>query len=55
MTTGGDGPRAVAGGPAPHVPVLGRPALELLSVRDSGVYNTIAKKYFDFDIYGAGS
>jgi len=24
-------------------------------VRDSGVYNTIAKKYFDFDIYGAGS
>lgn len=24
-------------------------------VRDSGVYNQIAKKYFDFDIYGAGS
>ena len=38
MTTGGDGPRAVAGGPAPHVPVLGRPALELLNVRDGGLY-----------------
>src|SRR5690242_3851698 len=38
MTTGGDGPRAVAGGPAPHVPVLGRPALELLNVLDGGLY-----------------
>ena len=24
-------------------------------VRDSGKYNEIAKKYFDFDVYGAGS
>ena len=38
MTAGGDGPRAVAGGSGPHIPVLGRPALELLNVRDGGVY-----------------
>ena len=38
MTVGGDGSRAVAGGPAPHIPVLGRPALEFLNVRDGGVY-----------------
>ena len=29
---------AVAGGPARHVPVLIRPAIELLNVRDGGVY-----------------
>ena len=29
---------AVAGGPARHIPVLGRPAVELLAVRDGGVY-----------------
>lgn len=29
---------AVAGGSAPHIPVLARPALELLGVRDGGVY-----------------
>ena len=34
---GSDGP-AVAGGPARHVPVLARPALELLNVRDGGIY-----------------
>jgi 16S rRNA (cytosine1402-N4)-methyltransferase len=34
---GSDGP-AVAGGPVRHVPVLARPALELLNVRDGGVY-----------------
>ena len=38
MTAGGDGFAAVAGGPAPHIPVLGRPAVEFLNVRDGGVY-----------------
>jgi 16S rRNA (cytosine1402-N4)-methyltransferase len=38
MTAGGDGFAAVAGGPAPHIPVLGRAALEFLNVRDGGVY-----------------
>jgi len=38
MTTGGDGSAAVAGGPALHIPVLGRSALEFLNVRDGGVY-----------------
>ncbi len=38
MTVGGDGSRAVAGGPAPHIPVLGPPALEYLRVQSSGVY-----------------
>ncbi len=37
MMAGSDGP-AVAGGPARHVPVLARPALELLNVRDGGIY-----------------
>jgi 16S rRNA (cytosine1402-N4)-methyltransferase len=37
MTAGGDGP-AVAGGPALHIPVLGRPAVDHLNVRDGGVY-----------------
>ena len=37
MTAGGGG-SAVAGGPALHIPVLGRPALEFLNVRDGGVY-----------------
>jgi 16S rRNA (cytosine1402-N4)-methyltransferase len=32
------GQPAVAGGPAPHIPVLGRQAVELLAVRDSGIY-----------------
>jgi 16S rRNA (cytosine1402-N4)-methyltransferase len=36
MTAGGG--LAAAGGPARHVPVLARPALELLQVRDGGVY-----------------
>jgi 16S rRNA (cytosine1402-N4)-methyltransferase len=34
---GGDG-LAVAGGLARHVPVLARPALELLNIRDRGIY-----------------
>ena len=34
----GRGSSAVAGGPVRHVPVLAGPALELLRVRDSGVY-----------------
>jgi 16S rRNA (cytosine1402-N4)-methyltransferase len=34
----GRGGSAVAGGLARHVPVLARPALELLKVRDGGVY-----------------
>ena len=38
MTAGGDGFAAVAGGPAPHIPVLGRPALDFLNVKDGGVY-----------------
>jgi 16S rRNA (cytosine1402-N4)-methyltransferase len=38
MTAGGDGFAAVAGGPAPHIPVLGRPAVHFLDVRDGGVY-----------------
>ena len=38
MTAGGDGFAAVAGGPAHHIPVLGRPALDFLNVRDGGVY-----------------
>jgi len=37
MTAGGGG-SAVAGGPAPHIPVLGRPALDFLNVREGGVY-----------------
>jgi 16S rRNA (cytosine1402-N4)-methyltransferase len=37
MTVGGGG-SAVAGGPALHIPVLGRPAVEFLQVRDGGVY-----------------
>jgi 16S rRNA (cytosine1402-N4)-methyltransferase len=38
MMTGRDSTSAVAGGPAPHIPVLGPPAIELLAVRDGGVY-----------------
>jgi 16S rRNA (cytosine1402-N4)-methyltransferase len=38
MMAGGDGFAAVAGGPAPHIPVLVRPAVEFLNVRDGGVY-----------------
>jgi 16S rRNA (cytosine1402-N4)-methyltransferase len=38
MTAGGDGFAAVAGGPALHIPVLGRPALGFLNVHDGGVY-----------------
>jgi 16S rRNA (cytosine1402-N4)-methyltransferase len=37
MMAGGSG-SAAAGGPAPHIPVLGAPALEFLNVRDGGVY-----------------
>jgi 16S rRNA (cytosine1402-N4)-methyltransferase len=37
MTAGGDG-FAVAGGPALHIPVLGRAAVEFLKVQDGGVY-----------------
>jgi 16S rRNA (cytosine1402-N4)-methyltransferase len=37
MMTGSDG-SAVAGGLAPHVPVLGRPAIEFLKVHDGGIY-----------------
>jgi 16S rRNA (cytosine1402-N4)-methyltransferase len=38
MTAGGDGFTAVAGGPAPHIPVLGRQAVGRLNVHDGGVY-----------------
>ena len=38
MTAGGDGFAAVAGGSALHVPVLGRPAIDFLQLRDGGVY-----------------
>ncbi|HEX3440792.1 MAG TPA: 16S rRNA (cytosine(1402)-N(4))-methyltransferase RsmH [Pseudolabrys sp.] len=37
MMAGGSG-SAAAGGPAPHIPVLGAPALQFLNVRDGGVY-----------------
>src|SRR5947209_6464954 len=37
IMAGSDG-LAVAGGPARHVPVLARPALEFLNIRDGGVY-----------------
>src|SRR3954469_16122939 len=37
IMAGSDGP-AVAGGPARHIPVLARPALELLNIRDGGIY-----------------
>jgi 16S rRNA (cytosine1402-N4)-methyltransferase len=36
--TAGSGGSAVAGGPALHIPVLGRPAVGFLNVRDGGVY-----------------
>jgi len=38
MTVGRDSSRAVAGGPARHIPVLSRAAVELLAIRDGGVY-----------------
>ncbi len=38
MTAGGDGFAAVAGGPAQHIPVLGRPAVDFLDVKDGGIY-----------------
>lgn len=34
----GRGGSAVAGGPALHIPVLGRPAVAFLNVRDGGIY-----------------
>src|SRR5207244_5379055 len=37
MMAGGGG-SAVAGGPALHIPVLGRPAVDFLNVRDGGIY-----------------
>src|ERR1041385_7358587 len=37
MMAGSDGP-AVAGGPARHVPVLAGPALELLNIREGGIF-----------------
>ena len=38
MMAGSDGSNAVAGGPARHIPVLGRPAVGFLNVRKGGVY-----------------
>jgi 16S rRNA (cytosine1402-N4)-methyltransferase len=38
MTMGRDTDQGVAGGPARHIPVLARPALEYLAVRDGGIY-----------------
>ena len=38
MMAGSDSGHAVAGGLARHIPVLGRPAVEFLNVRDGGVY-----------------
>jgi 16S rRNA (cytosine1402-N4)-methyltransferase len=38
MTASSDSTPAVAGGLARHIPVLGRPAVELLAVRAGGVY-----------------
>ena len=38
MTVGGDSTRAVAGGLAPHIPVLGARATEYLNIRHDGTY-----------------
>jgi 16S rRNA (cytosine1402-N4)-methyltransferase len=38
MMMGSDTDQGVAGGPAHHIPVLGRPALEFLNVRAGGIY-----------------
>jgi 16S rRNA (cytosine1402-N4)-methyltransferase len=38
MTAGSDSGSAVAGGPARHIPVLGRPAVEFLAPRSGGIY-----------------
>ena len=38
MTAGGDGFAAVAGGPAPHIPVLVPSVVDFLNARDGGVY-----------------
>jgi 16S rRNA (cytosine1402-N4)-methyltransferase len=38
MMAGGDGFNAVAGGPGPHIPVLGRAAVDFLNVRRNGKY-----------------
>jgi 16S rRNA (cytosine1402-N4)-methyltransferase len=38
MTAGGGSPFAVAGGPAPHIPVLAARAIEYLAVRPDGIY-----------------
>ena len=38
MMTSSDSGHAVAGGLARHIPVLIRPAVELLDVRSGGVY-----------------
>ena len=38
MTTGGGKRPAAAGGSARHVPVLARPAIEFLNIRDGGIY-----------------
>jgi 16S rRNA (cytosine1402-N4)-methyltransferase len=38
MMASSDSPGAVAGGLARHIPVLGRPAVEFLAVRDRGIY-----------------
>ncbi|HZP77277.1 MAG TPA: 16S rRNA (cytosine(1402)-N(4))-methyltransferase RsmH [Pseudolabrys sp.] len=35
---GGSGQPAVAGGPAPHIPVLGAPVAEFLNLHDDGIY-----------------
>ncbi|HVZ50583.1 MAG TPA: 16S rRNA (cytosine(1402)-N(4))-methyltransferase RsmH [Pseudolabrys sp.] len=37
MTVGGGG-SVVAGGLAPHIPVLGRPAIDFLNLHDGGIY-----------------
>ena len=38
MTRGGGTDNGVAGGPARHIPVLARPALEFLALHDGGIY-----------------
>ena len=38
MMAGSGSAPAAAGGPARHIPVLGRRAVDLLAVRESGVY-----------------
>jgi len=57
MTAGSDSPSAVAGGLARHIPVLGRPAAQLLNIRDGGLYvdATFGGGGYSREILGCGT